>query len=168
MTHDDPLDCPACGAALEPRGARLFCDACSGVMVTRDEMREMLRSIHPDEKRSLEQQLAPIADGSRACPRCAARMDAFALNLIPIDQCFTHGFWFDRDELAKVLQGNTSPEAFAAEYQTRQFFADSFEYGTAGAILKRVYLWLRGRRRVDEAPLEPEPPHPPASPRPKE
>jgi Zn-finger nucleic acid-binding protein len=42
-------------------------------------------------------------------------MDAFALNRVPIDHCFTHGFWFDRDELAAVLQGNTSPEEFEAE-----------------------------------------------------
>lgn len=168
MTHDEPLDCPACGAALEPRGTRMFCDACSGVMVTSDELREMLRSIHPGEKLALEEQLAPIAGGSRTCPRCSARMDQFALNRIPIDQCFTHGFWFDRDELAKVLQGNTSPEAFAAEYQVRQFLADDFEYGSAGAILKRVYLWLRGRRRGPEAPIEPEPPHPTPSPKRKD
>lgn len=158
MTRDEIIDCPACGAALEPRGARLFCDGCRGVLVTRDELSEMLRSIHPGEQRALEQQLAPVADGARRCPRCASRMDAFALNLIPIDQCFTHGFWFDRDELAKVLQGNTSPEAFAAEYQTRQLLADSFEYGTAGAILKQVYLWLRRRRRRDEAGGDEAPP----------
>jgi Zn-finger nucleic acid-binding protein len=151
MNPDDHLDCPACGADLEPRAARLFCNACRGVLVTRDELREMLREIHPKEKRALEQQLVPLPDGSRTCPRCGARMDAFSLNHIPIDQCFTHGFWFDRDELAKVLQGKTSPEAFAAEYQARQRYADSIEYGTAGALLKQLFLWLRERRRKARA-----------------
>lgn len=151
MTHDDPLDCPACGAALEPRGVRLFCDGCRGVMVTREELGEMLRSIYPDERRAIEQQLSPLDGGARSCPHCRARMDAFTLNHIPIDQCFRHGFWFDRDELVKVLQGKTSAEAFAAEYQLRQYLIDWFEYGKLGADVKRIYLWLRDKRRAAAA-----------------
>jgi Zn-finger nucleic acid-binding protein len=161
MTPDDALDCPACGATLEPRGVRLFCDACRGVMVTRDELREMLRSIHPDERRALEQQLVPILGGARTCPQCGGRMDAFAINRIPIDQCFTHGFWFDRDELAKVLQGDTSPEAFAAAYELRQTITDGIGL-PLGSMLVHVYLWLRARWRRHELPAEAAPP---ASPR---
>ena len=152
MTPDDAPDCPACGAALAPRGQRLFCDACRGVMVTRDELRQMLREIHPAEKRSLEQQLVPRSgagdgDGARTCPHCNARMDAFSLNRIPIDQCFTHGFWFDRDELAKVLQGDTSPEQFAAEYQARQRIGRE---PMVGALLRHAFAWIR-RKRQDAA-----------------
>jgi Zn-finger nucleic acid-binding protein len=157
MAHDDRLDCPACGADLEPRGARLFCDSCRGVLVTRDELREMLRSIHPNDKRALEQQLVPIAGGSRACPRCGVRMDAFSINHIPIDQCFAHGFWFDRDELSKVLQGKTSPEELAAAYQLRQVIANQFEYGALGSFLEQLYRWLRARRRRTAAPPRDEP-----------
>jgi Zn-finger nucleic acid-binding protein len=144
--HEQDLACPACGGALEPRGARLFYDACRGALVTRDELVEMLRSIHPDETRTLEQQLVPLTEGSRTCPRCHARMDAFELNHIPIDRCFSHGFWFDRDELAKVLQGDTSPEAFADAYRARQLLADGFEY-RRGTLLEALYLWLRSKRR---------------------
>lgn len=156
MTPDNAPDCPACGAALEPRGMRLFCDACRGVMVTSDELRQMLREIHPKEKRSLEQQLVPLAAGAdtnavaRTCPHCNARMDAFSLNRVPIDQCFTHGFWFDRDELAKVLQGNTSPEQFAAEHQARQRFGRDPMTDLIIDLLRRASLW-RGRRQQDAA-----------------
>ena len=159
MTYDDAPDCPACGAALEPRGQRLFCDACRGVMVTRDELHQMLRDIHPKEKRSLEQQLVPLSgslsgsvssDGARTCPHCHARMDAFSLNRIPIDHCFTHGFWFDRDELAKVLQGDTSPEQFAAEYQARQRIGREPVVDAVDGILRHVFAWLR-RKRQDAA-----------------
>jgi Zn-finger nucleic acid-binding protein len=146
-------DCPACGAALEPRGMRLFCDACRGVMVTSDELRQMLREIHPKEKRSLEQQLVPLAVAdadARTCPHCNARMDAFSLNRVPIDQCFTHGFWFDRDELAKVLQGNTSPEQFEAENEDRQLMSHDFVAGSAVALVRKIYYWLR-RKRQDAA-----------------
>jgi Zn-finger nucleic acid-binding protein len=153
MTPDHASDCPACGAALAPRGQRLFCDACRGVMVTRDELREMLREIHPKEKRSLEQQLIPLAsddDGARTCPHCNAKMDAFALNRIPIDQCFTHGFWFDRDELEKVLQGNTSPEEFQAENEDRQLLLYGSVLESAIPFLRKIYYWLR-RKRQDAA-----------------
>lgn len=166
MTHEDSLDCPACGAALAPRGARLFCEECRGVMVTSDELREMLCSIHPDEKRALEQQLSPLERGSRTCPRCGAQMDAFSLNAIPIDRCFTHGFWFDRDELAQVLQGDTSPEEFAADYQRRQIAATHRDFVTypAEMLVRKLFRWLRRKRRErasreDAGP----PPSPPES-----
>jgi Zn-finger nucleic acid-binding protein len=151
MTPDDAPACPACGAALEPRGRRLFCDACRGVMVTRDELHQMLRDIHPKDQRSLEQQLVSLpSDAARACPRCHARMDAFSLNRIPIDHCFTHGFWFDRDELAKVLQGNTSPEEFAADNGVRELIASDPVTGAAVALVRQLYRWLR-RKRQDAA-----------------
>jgi Zn-finger nucleic acid-binding protein len=152
-------DCPACGAALEPRGRRFFCDACRGVMVTRDELRAMLREIHPEEKRSLEQQLVPLAGagaGARTCPHCGARMDAFALNRVPIDQCFTHGFWFDRDELAAVLQGDTSPEEFEAENEDRYFIARDPVTGSAIALARKLFYWLRRKRQ--DAALRAKPP----------
>jgi Zn-finger nucleic acid-binding protein len=77
-------------------------------------------------------------------------MDAFSLNRVPIDQCFTHGFWFDRDELAKVLQGNTSPEEFEAENEDRQLMSYDLATGSAVALVRKMYYWLR-RKREDAA-----------------
>jgi Zn-finger nucleic acid-binding protein len=141
------MDCPACGKVLEPRGMRLFCDGCAGVMVTRDELVEMLRSIYPNEKLALQQQLRPYGEGTRTCPQCRARMDSFELDGIVIDQCLPHGFWFDRDELMKVLQRDNTPEAFEAAHKRRQFLADWYELGLGGALLKRLFLHVRDRRR---------------------
>jgi Zn-finger nucleic acid-binding protein len=143
---DGRLDCPACGKGLEPRGVRLFCDGCAGVMVTREELVEMLRSIYPDEKLALQQQLRPFGEGTRGCPQCRARMDSFELDGVVIDQCFTHGYWFDRDELQKVLQRDNTPEAFAASHRQRQFGADVYAVGLVGAMIKLAYRKLRERR----------------------
>jgi Zn-finger nucleic acid-binding protein len=77
-------------------------------------------------------------------------MDAFALNRVLIDQCFTHGFWFDHDELAKVLQGNTSPEEFEAENEDRQLMSHDLVSGAAVALVRKLYYWLR-RKRQDAA-----------------
>lgn len=125
---------------------RLLCDGCAGVMVTQDELVEMLRSIYPDEKLALQQQLRPCGEGKRTCPACSARMDSFELDGVVIDQCFTHGFWFDRDELQKVLQRDNTPESYAASHQRRQFLADWYELGLGGALLKRLFLHVRERR----------------------
>lgn len=125
---------------------RLLCDGCAGVMVARDKLVEMLRSIYPDEKLALQQQLRPYGEGTRTCPQCQARMDSFEVDGIVIDQCFTHGFWFDRDELQKVLQRDNTPEAYAASHQRRQFLADWYEFGLGGALLKQLFLHVRGRR----------------------
>lgn len=153
---DGHLDCPACGKVLEPRGGRLFCDGCAGVMVTREELVEMLRSIYPDEKLALQQQLRPHGDGTRACSRCRVRMDSFELDGVVIDQCFTHGFWFDRDELQKVLQRDNTAESFAAGHQLRQFGVDVFEVGWLGAVLKLTYRKFRARRAEAEEDEKPQ------------
>ncbi|MDQ3369097.1 MAG: zf-TFIIB domain-containing protein [Myxococcota bacterium] len=156
---DERLGCPACRAPLDPHGARLFCAGCAGVMVTRDELAEMLRSIDPREPMALEERLTPLPAADRRCPRCETRMDAFALNHIPLDRCTSHGFWFDRDELAGVLQGRTSPASFALENEVRRFAADSFEVGSPFALLSRVWRAIRDRDQPDPEP-EPAPKKP--------
>jgi Zn-finger nucleic acid-binding protein len=143
MPHRDAFPkCPACGSALDARGARLCCDGCDGVLVAIEELRQMLRDINPDERRTLEQLVTPVGTSRRTCPRCTTPMSSCELNQVPLDLCAHHGFWFDRNELVTVLQGDVTPEQFAAEFQARQAMADQMEFGSGGSMLVRLFQML--------------------------
>lgn len=146
---NEQMQCPACGQELRPRGQRLFCGDCAGVMVSKDELAGMLEYIYPDDKRPLAQQLAPHRSQERACPTCRARMDGFRLNGVAIDQCFTHGFWFDRDELEKALQGTNTPDAITADFEKRHFAADQMELGWLYAVIKQAFRQHKRRREAE-------------------
>ncbi len=99
---------------MAERGGRLHCTTCGGVMVSAQEITDLLRNMDPDEIRPLEEQLRPCEPGiRRRCPRCAAEMEGGLLRGVPLDRCPSHGLWFDGKELAATLEsaGNAFAEA---------------------------------------------------------
>lgn len=109
------FECPACGQELRAYYTRLCCDACTGIFVTVDDLRQALA----DHTSTLA--LAGVGlgfrdgpVGKRRCPRCREQMltcwldaafdAAHALPDPELDRCAKHGVWFDVGELAKVLE----------------------------------------------------------------
>ena len=113
------MDCPVCGVTLAVAqsgdGVLLTCHTCGGVWLDiptleqlaaeRQREAEMLaryrRELH--DARALE--LAVLHKLN--CPRCAVAMMRFeygGTSCVHIDACREHGIWFDRDELARVMQ----------------------------------------------------------------
>jgi Zn-finger nucleic acid-binding protein len=113
------MDCPVCGVTLAVAqsgdGVLLTCHTCGGIWLDiptleklaadRQREAEMLaryrRELH--EARALEL----TALHKLSCPRCAAAMMRFeygGTSCVHIDACREHGIWFDRDELARVMQ----------------------------------------------------------------
>lgn len=124
------VDCPVCRVALRAERARLYCDACGGMLIEVDDLVmtiEQLVQIEP------EVQFVTGAVGTRPCPRCASPMVmchlrvAWSDDLRPesywqsdsnwhyerlargrtlrseLDRCAAHGVWFDRDELPEII-----------------------------------------------------------------
>jgi Zn-finger nucleic acid-binding protein len=42
--------------------------------------------------------------GERYCPVCDEKMDEPLVFDVPIDRCEAHGMWFDKAELARVIE----------------------------------------------------------------
>jgi hypothetical protein len=105
--------CPACpNAQLREYAGRLLCDACQGMMLTREDF---IRAIA--ELTGAEPELHFFDDKptKRPCPRCDHALTACRVRIVfpvadkdptpkPIlDRCEQDGIWFDADELAKVF-----------------------------------------------------------------
>jgi Zn-finger nucleic acid-binding protein len=107
----DMFECPACGQELRAYYKRLCCDACTGIFITIDDLREALAD-HASAAAGIGFLDGPV--GKRACPRCrepmtTCRLDAAfsAAHALPdpeLDRCAKHGVWFDVGELAKALE----------------------------------------------------------------
>jgi Zn-finger nucleic acid-binding protein len=111
MIYRDPtrLTCLRCAdVALSPVEIagieRHSCTACQGTWIAEDQLRDMMVALglEPDEP------LGPIGDVSElACPTCRHPMvheRAYGDSMIFVDVCPDHGAWFDRDELASVIE----------------------------------------------------------------
>ncbi|MBA3455078.1 MAG: zf-TFIIB domain-containing protein [Deltaproteobacteria bacterium] len=148
MTFRDGFPmCPTCRSPLDARGRRFVCEPCTAVLVTSDELGELLRELRPNDTRALEQQLKPLGPGPRPCPRCPVVMESVKLGDVPLDRCAAHGIWFDHDELERVLGGGRAAvSAFEVEHQNRVDAADSFELGELGMLLKALWPWKKQRR----------------------
>lgn len=109
MTHA----CPACNAALRAFSGRLVCDACEGIFCTEADLVTSLNEFTGIECTVTHED---VRAGLRRCPTCATAMSEGRLRLgfavidkqprTPprVDRCATHGIWFDKDELAAVLE----------------------------------------------------------------
>lgn len=111
MMRDDIATCPRCGRGLDPSGRRLYCGACSGALVTEDELRELIATMAagsadgPAGPRPLALELPPGPDEPlRTCPRCPARMTKHLFYGMLVDRCEAHGIWFDDQELQAALE----------------------------------------------------------------
>jgi Zn-finger nucleic acid-binding protein len=104
MFRDDFSGCPACSGKLDPVGVRLRCGQCEGLLVPSAQLAEMLQSTSPDDARGLDERLEARAGTPRNCPRCKVAMEPVLLDKIEVDRCLEHGVWFDKHELAWVLE----------------------------------------------------------------
>ncbi|HEY4180644.1 MAG TPA: hypothetical protein VGM90_27555 [Kofleriaceae bacterium] len=103
--------CPACSSKLREFQSRLVCDACEGMMMS---LADLSRGIF--EMTSLEPALSfdKEVDGKRRCPHCDQAMKRCEVRIdleghiekphVELDRCETHGLWFDKEELGKVLE----------------------------------------------------------------
>ena len=110
MFRQVELACPRCGIALvaaptEPI-PRHDCRDCGGVWIDEAELRRVLEELRIDPQ-------APIGPltleaGPLRCPRCGKPMAVERTRgeepTAQIDVCPDHGAWFDRGELAHVLE----------------------------------------------------------------
>jgi Zn-finger nucleic acid-binding protein len=88
--------CPSCGIELVASGTRLHCKQCNGMLVRPEEVEEMMRHMAPDQPRTLSKLiLAGGTDAPRKCPSCDVMMTVCLLAGVTVDQCPTHGIWFD-------------------------------------------------------------------------
>jgi Zn-finger nucleic acid-binding protein len=102
--------CPSCGIELVASGTRLHCKQCNGMLVRPEEVEEMMRHMAPDQPRTLSKLiLAGGTDAPRKCPSCDVMMTVCLLAGVTVDQCPTHGIWFDGKELTRALEGQGSP-----------------------------------------------------------
>jgi hypothetical protein len=86
-----------------------YCLECGGIWLDVGELGLLLR-----DEREARELLAPIADlgqlqpGQRKCPICLNEMERIRISddkPLEIDRCKeTHGLWFDRGELRRVVR----------------------------------------------------------------
>jgi Zn-finger nucleic acid-binding protein len=98
---DDVTLSPVVIAGVE----RLACTRCDGVWIDDDQLRELLGAIGFEG----DEPLGPLhAPSAMACPVCNATMvQERAYGNLPaavVDICPEHGTWFDRGELAMVIE----------------------------------------------------------------
>jgi len=106
--------CPACpNAELREHAGRLVCDACDGMMITREDLAKAITDLTGAEP---ELEFFDDKPTRRPCPRCGHALTACRLRITfaiaqkspaprPIlDRCEQDGVWFDTGELAKVLE----------------------------------------------------------------
>ena len=110
--RDQHHNCPRCNHLLRTFNERLVCDACEGLMLAEDDLRNAVLELTGFTPAFLFHDEAP---GKRACPRCATAMTTARLSIQledtkptkpgpELDRCAAHGLWFDESELAAVLE----------------------------------------------------------------
>ncbi len=136
-------DCPVCGKGAplaerrlaEPQVTLLECQRCGGLWVAAEVFAELVRRGR-DSTAPLAGPLAPAGAAAsawraqqgplyRPCPVCGKLMNRRNYGQhsgVVIDTCGDHGAWFDRDELAEILQwvrsgGETRAAALDAQEQ---------------------------------------------------
>lgn len=103
-----PLRCPVCPTEKLSAGALHHCTLCEGIWIDESTLSERVAGMRSDRPRHIEWE--PMTSSERPCAACSEPMDALALYGVPVDRCVNHGVWFDRDELATVLErANAAP-----------------------------------------------------------
>jgi Zn-finger nucleic acid-binding protein len=103
MYRDNHNLCPRCGTPLVQAGAARGCEACRGVWLTVEDVRDMASSMQSPP--------APVELGGNLearsplpCPDCTEPMEPLSVFGISLDVCKKrHGIWFDANELASLL-----------------------------------------------------------------
>ena len=105
MTYrGSPEPCPRCASRLEQNVARWHCLRCHGVMVPKDELIALVRSMAPDLHPEEPLPFTPRKSaGPLACPFDSAQLVPVRFGTIAVDHC-DHGVWFDGEELQRALE----------------------------------------------------------------
>jgi hypothetical protein len=84
----------------------MACQRCGSVQVTPEAIVQLLRAAAPDVRLRTGGVIAfPRGLGApqRRCPDCGDEMMAGVLFEVPVDQCASHGIWFERHGLGVML-----------------------------------------------------------------
>jgi Zn-finger nucleic acid-binding protein len=107
--------CPRCGhQPLEPRdvgSTRLqACLGCGGVWLDNDSAAALIESLDPEvrelaSRATLNARVPVATDAALTCPVCEGAMELrrFTTAKVRLDICQKHGTWFDRFELARLV-----------------------------------------------------------------
>ena len=103
MYRDRNNLCPRCGTPLVQAGAARGCEACRGVWMTVEDVRDMASSMQtppaPVELSGAEENRPALP-----CPDCSELMETLLAFGVSLDVCKKrHGIWFDANELGTLL-----------------------------------------------------------------
>ena len=109
------MNCPVCKKPmiiLELNQVEIdFCDTCEGIWLDAGEI-ELLLNDSPgkDNVFSSLTSIANVKEKKIRCPLCNKKMDKVKIDaggLVIIDKCkLNEGYWFDKNELQKILSVN--------------------------------------------------------------
>ena len=110
--RDGDLMCPACrDARVRPYRGRHVCDRCNGIQLGLSDLGDAIRDLVGSEPALAFVDEKP---GARRCPLCKLAMTTCHVTVTieddtiktkpTLDRCTDHGFWFDDEERASVLE----------------------------------------------------------------
>jgi len=111
-----PLSCLDCKVDLESveqaSASFLRCPSCGAAWIRDAEFAKALEASGGPPPNLVQDNEGAVR---RPCPECGADMAIVWLDFLQLDQCSTHGLWFDGGELSKALGGDfgTNPGAGA-------------------------------------------------------
>ena len=109
------MNCPACKEpmiVLELNQVEIdYCDNCGGIWLDSGEIELLLNDSPTKDKIFSSLKLSAILKEKKIkCPFCRKKMDKVKIeagDIVIIDKCkLNEGFWFDKNELQKILSGN--------------------------------------------------------------
>ncbi|MBX3219803.1 MAG: zf-TFIIB domain-containing protein [Labilithrix sp.] len=163
MYRGATLACPACRGALEYTAASLpihGCRACGGMWLGPDATMQILQGrggaleselVESDLRASrAPSATAVIPDGEpRRCPSCDLEMAPLMVRDVRVDNCPTHGTWFDRLEVTRVtkqiidLQREHERRADEAANPPVDLAASTRALAKGGVwIVEEIWSWL--------------------------
>jgi Zn-finger nucleic acid-binding protein len=116
--------CPACGTALvraHPSHGVFVCQACGGVFADLAASTALRAAAEPaivavSEAASHQARIAVAADApGRVCPACRTPLGRAVIAGVSIDYCATHGTFFDRGEIVRIVSAARAERAREAE-----------------------------------------------------
>jgi Zn-finger nucleic acid-binding protein len=124
------------------------CPDCGGVWLDRGELEDLARDSGEDSQATdalrAELMAAPVTrhEKKRLCPRSGQPMELITLPALPDGQPAVqldrspggHGFFFDRGELALVLQRYHGPESPLSRKLAEFFGPSFFQTGASGSV----------------------------------
>ncbi|HEY9162409.1 MAG TPA: zf-TFIIB domain-containing protein [Desulfomonilia bacterium] len=107
------MKCPCCSnvlITLEFEGFELDrCFECRGIWLDSGEL-EFLLGAETGNEYVKTMKTAVTSEKGKKCPICSVKMAKMTIGFknIIFDRCSSHGIWFDRGELEKILNENSA------------------------------------------------------------